>query len=130
MHSADFARGKFEIDFLIGTMVFPPSSDILTSLFSVPPPPPTLLHLPPFLSLPPSLFHSSLQYRARDAASRGDKYMLVSFDEPSMAVKVGRHFPLFPCIKQNFEVLYPFFSVRVDGEPHYFYIGTKESSGL
>ena len=39
------------------------------------------------LSLSPSL-SLCRQYRSRDAASRGDKYMLVSFDEPSMAVKV------------------------------------------
>ena len=71
MHSAIFARGKFEIDFLIEHGRFPFS--LLIS------------------SLSPS---SPLQYRARDAASRGDKYMLVSFDEPSMAVKVGKVFHL------------------------------------
>ena len=33
---------------------------------------------------------SPVQYRARDPASRGDRYMLVSFDDPPNAIKV-RH---------------------------------------
>ena len=30
-----------------------------------------------------------LQYRARDPASAGDHYMLVSFDDPPTSIKVG-----------------------------------------
>ena len=63
------ARGKFELCF---------RPDIGLSNFCL------LLHS--------SLSQSLLQYRARDAASRGDKYMLVSFDEPGIAVKVGTIF--------------------------------------
>lgn len=37
----------------------------------------------------------SLQYRSRDPASNGDHYMLVSFDDPPTAIKVGgRRYPV------------------------------------
>ena len=49
----------------------------------------------------------SLQYRSRDAASRGDKYMLVSFDEPSVAVKVGS--PVQIKVDSNFITLMTMF---------------------
>ena len=106
VHSAILARGKFKLDFLTGCLSF---SALLILSLSV-------------------CLCSSMQYRARDAASRGDKYMLVSFDEPSMAIKVGT-FSLQLLSQQNLSFTF-ILLVWVDGEPHYFYIRTEESSGL
>lgn len=55
--------------------------DLGASVTSVSPPPPSFPSRPPPSSLVPQL-------RARDPASRGDRYMLVTYDEPPYCIKV------------------------------------------
>lgn len=55
--------------------------DLGASVTSVSPPPPSFPSRPP----PSSLV---TQLRARDPASRGDRYMLVTYDEPPYCIKV------------------------------------------
>uniref|UniRef100_A0A667IA49 Integrator complex subunit 6 like n=1 Tax=Lynx canadensis TaxID=61383 RepID=A0A667IA49_LYNCA len=56
--------------------------DLGASVTSVSPPPPSFPSRPPPSSLVPQL-------RARDPASRGDRYMLVTYDEPPYCIKAG-----------------------------------------
>ncbi|XP_048069499.1 integrator complex subunit 6-like isoform X6 [Ursus arctos] len=56
--------------------------DLGASVTSVSPPPPSFPSRPP----PSSLV---TQLRARDPASRGDRYMLVTYDEPPYCIKAG-----------------------------------------